>query len=56
MASCPRPLSNTRKFLVQASTNDDIVTQESGWFVEEAESPEELAEKYLRYINLSYCL
>ena len=48
MASCPRPLSNTRKFLVQASTNDDIVTQEQPWFVEEAESPEELAEKYLR--------
>jgi hypothetical protein len=35
-------------FLVQSSTNDYIVTQEQPWFVEEAESAEELAEKYLR--------
>lgn len=42
------PISHKRTFLVQSSTNDDIVTQEQPWFVEEAESPEELAEKYLR--------
>lgn len=51
MAERPKPYTpanNMKKFLVQASTNDDIVTQEQPWFVEEAESPEELAEKYLR--------
>jgi hypothetical protein len=48
MAHLAPPFPPKRKFLVQASTNDDIVTQEQPWFVEEAESPEELAEKYLR--------